>query len=53
MNFPSQNTPKSMSVSAGASSQTPHGELTALPRPSIAGFKGPLRGKRAVEGGEV
>ena len=46
MSFPSQNTPKSMS--AGASTQTPLEEFTALPQPS-SGFKGPLHGRRGTE----
>jgi len=47
MSFPSQTTPKSMS----ALPQTPLGELTSLPRP-LAGFKGPLRGSRGMDGRE-
>jgi len=46
--FPSQNTPKWMS--AGASPQTPLGELTALFR-LLAGFKWPLEGNEE-EGSE-
>ena len=37
--------------SAGASTQTPRGELTALPRP-LAGFKGPTSNGREGKEGE-
>jgi len=47
--FPSQNTPKS--TSAGASPQTPLGELIALPR-TLAGFKGTASRRRGMEGRE-
>jgi len=36
-------------MSAVASHQTPLRKLTALPRP-LAGFKGPLCGRRGMEG---
>jgi len=38
-------------MSAGALPQTPLGEITSLPRP-LAGFKGPLCGRRGMKGGE-
>jgi len=45
-----ENAPKSLA--AGALPQTPLGELTALPRPPIAGLRGLLLRDLLLRGGE-